>query len=98
MLSRQSERRLWMETREDTERCSERRKSWKPNRKKKRQRELRISLGHIEAGTNLQTSLSSEVLFSCRMDPCWVLTGTAVMPGRPAFLLCETVARTWSRH
>ena len=59
---------------------------------------MQISVGHSKAGTNLQTSLSSAVSFSCRMDQCWVLTATAATPGSPAFLPWETLARTWSRH
>lgn len=56
------------------------------------------SVDHSKAGTNLQTSLSSNVSLSCRMDVCWVLTATGATLGFPGFPLPETLPRTWGKH
>lgn len=50
--------------------------------------------GHSKAGTNLQTSFSSKVSLSCRMEPCWVLTAVAAMLGFPGSALPETFTST----
>lgn len=73
-------------------------KKLKTKQEKNSREKVQVSVGHIIAGTNLQTCFSSAVSLSCRMDPCWVLTATASMLGSPGFLLWETSTRTWSRH
>lgn len=68
------------------------------NQRRRKAERKQTAVGHSKAGTNLQTSFSSNVSLSCRMDVCWVLTATGAVLGFPGSPFPETFPRSWGKH